>query len=306
MTKLPGCKIVTTIHSTYNVDDLGGALPHFSKFKWLFPLGSLYLRLHLRLVCACSDRVLILSKIGMENIARVVSPRAMACKVRYIHLGNYAAHIRLQQHGLLPQKMGLTGNEKLFVLFGFAFPVKGYEYAIDAMDHLVNRQGRTDVRLVIVSGETGKGSFPGGGQGGTYIGWLKHLAAERKLGPHILFTGYLANDDPLLEEIFADTFCFIFPYLDRNFPSGAISTTLATGKPVLVSDIRCFQEYEGLLNFKERDAKALADRMTELMTGPSLVAQAAEITRHNARKFDMRNIFSTHVNLYQELTNRAG
>lgn len=300
--KLLGFKIVTTIHSTYNVDDLGGALPHFAKFKWLFPLGSIYLRLHLRLVCAFSGRVLILSKIGMENLAHVVSPRTMAHKVRYTHLGNYASHIRLELHGLLKKKFGLFGDEKIFVLFGFAFPIKGYEYAIYAMDQLVNRQNRTDVKLVIVSGETGKGSFPGGGQGGTYIGWLKQLVAQRKLEPHILFTGYLANDDPLLEEIFAETFCFVFPYLDRNFPSGAISTTLATGKPVLVSDIRCFQEYEGLLNFKERDAVALAERMTELMTNPALVAQVAEITRHNAEKFDMRNVFAIHFELYRELT----
>ncbi len=304
--KLMGFRIVTTIHSTYNVDDLGGALPHFAKFKWLFPLGRVYLRLHLRLVCACSGIILILSKMGRENIARVVSPRTMARKVRYTHLGNYAARVRRERHGLLKTKFGLAGNEKIFVLFGFAFPVKGYEYAIEALDQLVHHQSRTDVKLIIVSGETGKGSFPGGGQGGTYIGWLKRLAAERKLESHIHFTGYLANDDPLLEEIFAATFCFVFPYLDRNFPSGAISTTLATGKPVLVSDIRCFQEYEGLLSFKERDAAALASRMTELLTNPALVTQAAEITRHNAKKFDMQNIFSAHLDIYQELANKAG
>ncbi len=79
--------------------------------------------------------------------------------------------------------------------------------------------------------------------------------------------------------------CFVFPYLDRNFPSGAISTTLATGKPVLVSDIRCFQEYEGLLNFKRADAAALAEQMTKLMANPTFMDQAVEISWHNAKKF---------------------
>jgi glycosyltransferase involved in cell wall biosynthesis len=299
--RLLGYRIVTTFHSTYNVDDLGGALPHFRKFKWLFPLGSFYLRLHILLVCAFSGRVLILSKIGMENLGRVVSRRTMARKVRYTHLGNYSSHIHMQRHDLLKKRFGLGGDEKIFVLFGFAFPIKGYEYAIQAMDILVNQRGRSDVKLIIVSGDTGKGNFPGGGQGETYIGSLKKLAAELKLEPHIVFTGYLANGDPLLEEIFAETFCFVFPYLDRNFPSGAISTTLATGKPVLVSDIRCFQEYDGLLNFKERDAAALANKMAELMESPALVERAAEITRHNAEKFDMQNIFAVHLELYQEL-----
>jgi glycosyltransferase involved in cell wall biosynthesis len=300
--KLLGYKIVTTFHSTYNVDDLENALPHFHKFKWLFPLGSCYLRLHLLLICFFSDRILILSKIGMENLGRVVSRRTMSRKVRYTHLGNYASHIHMRRHGLLKEKFGLVGDEKIFVLFGFAFPIKGYEYAIQAMDILANRRGRRDVKLVIVSGDTGKSNFPGGGQGSTYIGSLKKLAAELKIESHVIFTGYLANDDPLLEEIFAETFCFVFPYLDRNFPSGAISTTLATGKPVLVSDIRCFQEYDGLLNFKERDATALADKMTELMENPVLVTQAVEITRQNAEKFDMQNIFANHLNLYEEMT----
>jgi len=299
--KLLGYKIVTTIHSTYNVDDLAGALPHFAKFKWLFPLGSLYMRLHLLTIGKLSQRIVILSKVGLENLRRVISARDMDTKVRYIHLGNYASNVRIQRHGLLQKKIGVTASDRIFTLFGFAFPIKGYEYAIYAMDHLVNHQGLMNVKLVVVSGETGKGSFPGGGQGGTYIGWLKKLAAELKLDAHVFFTGYLANTDPLLEEIFADTFCFVFPYLDRNFPSGAISTTLATGKPVLVSDIRCFQEYEGLLNFKERDAAALAERMTELMASPALAAQAAEITRHNAGKFEMQNIFAAHLELYQEI-----
>ncbi len=198
-------------------------------------------------------------------------------------------------------RFNVTGTERLFVLFGFAFPTKGYEYAIEALDLLVNQRARKNIRLVVVSGETGKASFPGGGQGNSYIDWLKQLTAERKLESHVIFTGYLANDDPLLEEIFSEAFCFVYPYLERNFPSGAISTTLATGKPVLVSNIKAFQEYEDLMNFKEKDSADLADKMAQLMDDPALVTRAMAITRHNAEKFDMRNIFAAHVAVYQEL-----
>jgi glycosyltransferase involved in cell wall biosynthesis len=298
--KLLGFKIVTTIHSTYNVDDLGSALPHFSKFKWLFPLGSLYFRFHLLLVSKLSRTIIVLSKIGRENLGRIISAKDFKRKVRYTHLGNYASNIQLRRHGLLIQKFGITDKDRIFTLFGFAWPIKGYEFGIYALDILVNQRGFKEIKIVIISGETAKGTFPGGGQGGTYIGWLKQLAAERKLESYILFTGYLPNADPLIEEIFASTFCFVYPYLDRNFPSGAISTTLATGKPVLVSDIRCFQEYEGLLNFKERDAASLAERMIELMADPVLVTRAVEITRHNAEKFGMDLIFERHLQIYKE------
>ena len=302
--KIVGFKLVTTIHSTYNVDDLEGALPHFKRFKWLFPLGSVYLRMHLLTVSKLSKRIIILSRIGLENLARVISKRDMERKVRYTHLGNYASNIRLEEHGLLEQKYGFKGSDRIFTLFGFAFPIKGYEYGIYAMDILVNQRQRTDVRLVVVSGETGKGSFPGGGQGGTYIGWLKELTAQRKLEPYVVFTGYLANEDPLLEEIFCETVCFVFPYLDRNFPSGAISTTLATGKPMLVTDIQCFQEYEKLPNFPEKDSAALADRMMELVDNDSTAAKWAAITRTNAEKFSMDKIFERHLEVYREAIDR--
>jgi glycosyltransferase involved in cell wall biosynthesis len=303
--KVLGFAIVTTIHSTYNVEDLEGALPHFRKFKVLFPLGAVYMRIHLWLVSRLSERIIILSKIGLENMQRVVSARTMESKVRYTHLGNYASNIRMEKHGLLAEKYGIAPSQKLFTLFGFAFPIKGYEYAIYAMETLVHELGRRDARLVVVSGETGKGSFPGGGQGGTYIGWLKQLTAERHLEPYVIFTGYLGNEDPLLEEVFSETLAFVFPYLDRNFPSGAISTTLATGKPMLVTDIRCFQEYEDLPSFPEKDSKALAQKMIELMDRPEVVEKAAKITRRNADKFGMERIFERHLEVYWEALGRG-
>jgi len=326
-----GYRIVTTIHSTYNVDELESALPHFAKYKWLFPFGKLYLRFHLWLVGKLSRRIIILSKIGVENIRRVYSASGMENKVRYIHLGNYASNIQMRSHGLLRENRApltpslspsdgervakvrvgdlptaqVLPDDFIFTLFGFAFPTKGYEYAIQAMDILVNQHGRKDFKLVVVSGETGKGSFPGGGQGGTYIGWLKQLTTERKLEPHVIFTGYLPNDEPLLEEIFNETFCFLFPYLNRNFPSGAISTVVATRKPLLVSDIQSFQEYEGLARFREKDANSLAQAMAALSDDPERARELAEVTRVNAEKFDMRNIFERHAEIYREALGRT-
>lgn len=298
---LLGRRLVTTIHSTYNVDDLPNALPHFAKYKALFPLGRIYLKLHFKVVVALSARIVLLSKIGAANLRRSISARQFERKVVRVHLGNYAANFRMQSHGLLVKQFQVAPAEKLFTLFGFAFPNKGYEYAIQALEILVHQRGRQDVCLVVVSGETGKGSFPGGGQGETYIGYLKRLTRELRLEGRVIFTGYLANDDPLLEEIFAETFCFLFPYLNRNFPSGAISTVLATRKPILVSRIPCFDEYENLLSFEEKNPAALADKMVALMDDPAVLADAVRVTKHNAETFAMERIFARHVEVYQEL-----
>lgn len=302
--RLLGRRLVTTIHSTYNVDDLPNALPHFAKYRALFPLCRLYLKLHLKLVVALSDRIVLLSKIGAVNLRRSISERQFERKVVRVHLGNYRANFRMQSHGLLAKQHGITPAEKLFTLFGFAWPNKGYEYGIQALEVLVNQRGRRDVRLVVVSGEAGKASFPGGGQGESYIGYLKRLTRELRLEDRVIFTGYLANDDPLLEEVFADTFCFLFPYLNRNFPSGAISTVLATRKPILVSRIPCFDEYERLLAFEEKNPVALADQMAKLMDEPASLVEAVQITKYNAETFAMERIFARHVEVYQELARR--
>jgi glycosyltransferase involved in cell wall biosynthesis len=297
---LLGQRLVTTIHSTYNVDDLPNALPHFARYRALFPLCRLYLKLHFKVVVATSSRIFLLSRVGATNLRNSITQRQFDRKVTRIHLGNYAAPFRMQSHNLLLQRFGVTPQERVFTLFGFGWPNKGYEFGIQALNVLIQR-GRTDVRLIIVSGEAAKASFPGGGQGESYIGYLKRLTRELRLEDRVTFTGYLANDDPLLEEIFAETFCFLFPYLNRNFPSGAISTVLVTRKPILVSRIPCFEEYENLLSFEEKNAVDLADKMVALMDDPQVLAEAIRVTKHNAETFAMERIFARHVEVYQEL-----
>jgi glycosyltransferase involved in cell wall biosynthesis len=72
---------------------------------------------------------------------------------------------------------------------------------------------------------------------------------------------------------------------------------------MLVTDIRCFQEYEGLPDFPEKDAAALADRMEALLDGPSVAVEAAKITRRNAEQFSMDRIFAQHLKVYRETLN---
>jgi len=297
-----GYHVVTTIHSTYDVNNIEEALTHLKHLKYLFPIVCMYLRLHLRVVAKCSNKIIVLSKLGRENLAKILSPSVMQNKVIYVHLGTYPSSIAMRKSGLLRAKYAINTRELIFTLFGFAFPQKGYEFAIQAMDVLVNQRHRNDVRLVIVSGDNGGAGLPGGGQGLSYIGYLKKLSVQYHLENKVIFTGYLANADPLLEDIFADTCCFLFPYRNRHFPSGAISTVLATHKPVLVSDIRSFEEYEGLMSFAKEDACALADKIEEILDNPRSLSALKAISSLNAGKFTMHKVFSRHLEVYRELS----
>jgi glycosyltransferase involved in cell wall biosynthesis len=181
---------------------------------------------------------------------------------------------------------------KIFTLFGFAFPNKGFEYAILAL-YILMRRRRTDVRLLIISGEHATSVR------NDYLAGLKKLVWTHRLNGRVEFTGYVASGD--LKPYFDRTFCFLFPYLHRDTPSGAISTALHTGKPVIVSNIRAFQEYDGLLNFAEKDAEGLADKMEQLMDDPNLLKCAIEATRLNREAFSMENVFQQHVDIYRNV-----
>jgi glycosyltransferase involved in cell wall biosynthesis len=255
-------------------------------------------------VAKCSDKIIVLSKLGKENLAKILSPLTMQRKVIYVHLGTYPSSIAMKKSGLLRSRYAVKQSESIFTLFGFAFPQKGYEFAVQAMDVLVNQQKQVDVRLVIVSGDNTGAGLPGGGQGLSYIGYLRKLTTQYHLDDKVIFTGYLASNDPLLEDIFDDTYCFLFPYRNRHFPSGAISTVLATHKPILVSNIRSFEEYEGLEFFAREDASALADKMMDILDNPQKMTEMAAVSRYNAEKFSMDKAFLRHVEIYRELSRK--
>ena len=69
---------------------------------------------------------------------------------------------------------------------------------------------------------------------------------------------------------------------------------------MLVTDIRCFKEYDDLPSFPEKDAVALADKMEKLLDQAQEVEASAAITRHNADKFGMDRIFGRHLEVYRE------
>jgi hypothetical protein len=89
---LSGCRIVTTIDSTYDIDRLKGAFPHCARYYFLFALLKLYIKIHFRLVTACSNKIIVLSKIGHEKLSKSLTEKQMN-KVNYIHLGNYQSSV---------------------------------------------------------------------------------------------------------------------------------------------------------------------------------------------------------------------
>lgn len=119
-----------------------------------------------------------------------------ALKAGAVELGADAGRIMVSTNGVdisnfapsdraaARKKLGLPLQGKLILSIGYLVHRKGFHHLIDAMDVLVNRQDRRDVRLCIVGGAGGEEySKPK----------LDGLIAKYGLSGHVLFAGQKPN-----------------------------------------------------------------------------------------------------------------
>ena len=95
-------------------------------------------------------------------------------------------------------------------------------------------------------------------------------AEELGLGDRFRITGYLSEEE--LETWMAATDLAILPFTDLS-ASGSLSSWIAAGKPMLVSDLPGFREYDrrvpGALHFfGPTEPGPLAAAISELLAGP--------------------------------------
>jgi glycosyltransferase involved in cell wall biosynthesis len=301
-------KIVTTVHSPYSVKNMTQTFAHFQKYRLLFPLIKIYLLVHYWTLIFCSAKIIVLSKNGYETIQGYAQKIKMIKKVEYLNLGVYKPAINTQK---VPadekNRFGLTEKDLIFTLFGFAYKNKGYHLAIEAIKILTENtkipfELKKQLKLVIISGEASNQSV--GGQGNTYLGWLKQKTEEYSLEDQVVFTGFLPYSDEDFAKIISLTRAFIFPYFSRNQASASLASVIGYQKPILVSDIPYFQEYiqSGcVLPFEEKNSTDLAQKILQIAKNKDDNNKIeAAISRYYLEN-NMQTIFDRHLKLYQEL-----
>lgn len=280
-------KLVTTIHSTYNVSKLRETFPQFAAWRWAFLPGKIYLWLYYWVILTSSHASIALTKVGQQNM-KAIKPRA---RVELMPVRGYERVIFPADHGIIQR------HAQFFVCFGFAFPNKGYDLAIRAVT-ILYRLGCKDVRLYIVSGNLPSAGIPGSGST-SYLDSLKQLAFD--LQAPVVFTGFLKNEDPYLQELFLRAQAVVFPYRNRDFAcSGAVNTAIASGCSVILSSAPCFDHYQTLPKFNEGEAGDLARLMQDMLDDVSRAKVANEVQRlwHSER---MKPMISEHGALYASL-----
>lgn len=288
--------LITTVHSVHNPFNLTKALPHFAKFKFVFPFLSFYLKFYYWLIVLVSKNTIVLSKSSADVLSKITGK--LSSKIKVLPHGVFPRLLEESNSNLLSTKFSIPSKAEIFTLFGFAFENKGYHLAIQALHSILSKNPNSNIHLMVVSGES-FGISISGREGETYLEYLVRLTKELGLQDKVHFTGFLDYDVPeekeLLAEIFTKTFAFIFPYFSRTNASGALASVLSYAKPVLVSDIDYFKEYPFLQSFKEGDIQDLEQKILSMKdTAKPLISEIENYVRLNT----LEEIFNQQLKYY--------
>jgi glycosyltransferase involved in cell wall biosynthesis len=190
-------------------------------------------------------------------------------------------------------RLGLA-DRRIVTLLGFVYGRKGHRYAVEAVPDLPQ-----DVIMVYAGGPVA---------GRSYVHDLARSKAEElALGDRFRITGYLSDED--LETWIAATHLAILPFTDLS-ASGSLSSWIAAGKPMLVSDLPGFREYEArapgaLRFFGPPEPGPLAAAISELLAGP--LADPDPAVQQLGRELSMERTVERYLAVAQEaLAARSG
>jgi glycosyltransferase involved in cell wall biosynthesis len=155
--------------------------------------------------------------------------------------------------------------------FGFFLPPKGIRELLQAFEAAL--QVNPVLRLKLVN------SLYPGPASAAYAASCLRFAEERRLAERIeIYTEFLEEDEILRELSGADL--IVLPYTtSTESSSAAIRLPLASGTPILCSDLPLFDEFEGVVHrYPAQDVAALAGRICELSM------DAGELRRFSERQ----------------------
>lgn len=217
--------------------------------------------------------------------------------------------------GPLLQRLKLEGR-RLVTIFGFVTPEKHYPLAMRAAS-LVSKK-HPNIALIIAGGgrdEAGDHHLRHLQQlarkindrerwgGMVLIGITRamggHKEAVRALLSPFRFTGYL--NDPDARALLMHTEIALLPYRSAT-GSYAAGAALASGCPLLTSDLPAFAEPLPALRFRSTHVQDLVEKLNHLLSDGAARAALAERSRQYAAENSWARSAARHVALYRELS----
>jgi len=231
--------------------------------------------LHFKTISKCSHLIAI-----TEQVKRIYSKLLGEDKISVIPLGVDTNLFRPNEE---------RTKEEFEVLFtGSLYPLKGIEYLIKSMKHVICTQKRVKLRIVGEGPEKER---------------LKSLAGKLGLKDKVIFEGFVPHDKIVKYYQNCDVFCF----LTLGEPFGiAILEAMACGKPVIASKIggpaEIVKDAETGFLVNPRDTEAIAERIIRLIKDGKLRKKMGRKARKIVvEKYSLEKISEEYHKLYRSL-----
>ncbi|MBH5321259.1 glycosyltransferase family 4 protein [Aurantiacibacter sediminis] len=167
------------------------------------------------------------------------------------------------------------GKDYLVGYVGVMGEQEGIDLLIDAIDHLVNRMDRHDIRFVLVGG-------------GPSLDGLKRLVSEKGLEDWIHFTG--RAPDQVLFEVLSTMDIGVNPdrvnAMNDKSTMNKIMEYMSLGKPMVQFEVTegRYSAQQASLYAKPNDAVDLAEKIAELLDDPAKRAAMGSFGRERVEK----------------------
>ena len=200
--------------------------------------------------------------------------------------------------------LGLPPDARLAVFFGFLHPVKGLAGLIEAVAAV--RRVIPGLRLVLAGG--GESHSVHGGAADAMRRSLEDAARRHGVEQHVIFTGYLPQDD--VSRLLRAADAAVFPFdAGVTAKSGSLLAALAHGVPTIATSppgvLDRPTEVEGVLRVPPRNTAALADALRLVLSDRALATRLAAAGRASADSWTWPKIAGFHAQLYAEVLQDA-
>ncbi len=200
--------------------------------------------------------------------------------------------------------LGLPADARLAVFFGFLHPVKGLAGLIEAVAAV--RRVVPGLRLVVAGG--GESHSVHRGAADAMRRGLEDAARRHGVEQHVIFTGYLQEDDVSRLLRAADTAVFPFD-AGVTAKSGSLLAALAHGVPTIATSppgaVDRPTEVEGVLRVPPRNIAALVDALLRVLSDRALATRLATAGRVCAEQWTWPKIAAFHAQMYAQVLREA-
>jgi glycosyltransferase involved in cell wall biosynthesis len=243
-----------------------------------------------RAICAASSAIVVLSETGRDIL--IESYGVDAGKIRVVHHG--VPDVPLRDTRESKMQLGLAGRMTI-ATFGLISRGKGLEYAIDAMNAVVQSHPEA---LYLILGQTHP--VIRRNEGESYRRALEASIKANGLSDNVLLVDKYLDFDELLAYLSA-TDIYLTPYLNPvQIVSGTLAYAVGLGKAVVSTPYLYAKELlehgRGFL-VPFRDPSAIATTLVALLDDPAL----RESTQRRAYKYGRRMTWANVAHGYGDL-----